>query len=140
MALSSKHPSYTKILPDWNLMADTHAGERRIKDQREMYLPVTSGQKADGMASGQPGKAAYDAYKERAVFPNSVKDAVESMLGVMHHKSPVIELPTIMEPMLESPKGEAPTVTLRATSGTMQIAIPPTADPANTSNLLGRFT
>lgn len=102
MTLSSKHPSYTERLPDWNLMADVHEGERKIKEQGKMYLPVTSGQKADGMSSGQAGKAAYDAYTERAVFPNSVKDAVEAMLGVMHHKPPVIELPTVMEPMLES--------------------------------------
>jgi hypothetical protein len=102
MALDSKHPSYTKALPDWNLMADVHEGERKIKDQGQLYLPVTSGQKADGMNKGQPGKAAYDAYRERAVFPNSVKDAVEAMLGVMHHKPPVIELPKPMEPMLES--------------------------------------
>ena len=102
MALSSKHPSYTKSSPDWNLMADVHEGERTIKEHGPKYLPVTSGQNADGMSSGQPGKAAYDAYVGRAVFPNSVKDAVEAMLGVMHHKPPVIELPAAMEPMLES--------------------------------------
>ncbi len=101
MSLSSKHPAFTKILADWILMADVHAGERRIKEQRDKYLPITSGQKADGMNTGQPGRAAYDAYKTRAVFPNSVKDAVEAMLGVMHHKPPVIELPKGMEPMLE---------------------------------------
>lgn len=101
MALSSKHPAHTKILPDWNLMSDVHAGERKIKDQGDKYLPITSGQRADGMNAGQPGKAAYDAYRARAVFPNSVKDAVEAMLGVMHHKPPVIELPSAMEPMLE---------------------------------------
>ena len=102
MALSSKHPSYIKTLQDWNLMSDVHAGERKIKEAGEQYLPVTSGQRADGMNTGQPGKAAYDAYVSRAVFPNSVKDAVEAMLGVMHHKPPVIELPKTMEPMLEN--------------------------------------
>ncbi len=101
MGLSSKHPSYVKILRDWNLMSDVHAGERKIKEAGDLYLPVTAGQKADGMVTGQPGKAAYDAYRTRAVFPNSVKDAIESMLGVMHHKPPVIELPSAMEPMLE---------------------------------------
>lgn len=102
MAISSKHPQYTKRSPDWELMHDVHEGERTIKDEGKKYLPVTAGQLADGMNANQPGKAAYDAYKERAVFPNSVKDAVEAMIGVMHHKPPVIELPTVMEPMLES--------------------------------------
>ncbi len=102
MSISSKHPQYVKQVPDWDLMHDVHEGERTIKDAGKKYLPVTAGQLVDGMNTNQPGKAAYDAYKERAVFPNSVKDAVEAMIGVMHHKPPVIELPTAMEPMLES--------------------------------------
>jgi len=102
MAISSKHPQYIKRVDDWNLMHDVHEGERTVKIEGRKYLPVTAGQLADGMNSNQPGKAAYDSYIERAVFPNSVKDAVEAMIGVMHHKPPVIELPTVMEPMRES--------------------------------------
>lgn len=102
MAISSKHPKYQKRVKDWDLMHDVHEGERTIKEAGDKYLPVTAGQRADGMNSNQPGAAAYAAYKERAVFPNSVKDAVEAMLGVMHHKPPVIELPKAMEPLRES--------------------------------------
>ncbi len=102
MSISSRHPQYQKRIDDWDLMHDVHEGERTIKDAGKKYLPVTAGQLADGMNEHQPGRAAYNAYLERAVFPNSVKDAVEAMLGVMHHKPPVIELPTVMEPMLKS--------------------------------------
>ena len=102
MAISSKHPQYIERAPDWDLMHDVHAGERTIKGETNKYLPITAGQLADGMNANQSGKAAYTSYLQRAVFPNSVKDAVEAMLGVMHHKPPVIELPKAMEPMLES--------------------------------------
>ncbi len=102
MPVDSKHPLYVQFLPDWVVMSDTHAGERVIKDAGETYLPATSGQKADGMTTGQPGRAAYDAYVLRASFPDVVKSAVDAMLGVMHHKPPVIELPAGMEDMREA--------------------------------------
>jgi hypothetical protein len=47
------------------------------------------------------GRAAYDAYRARAVFPELVKVGVKAMVGVMHHKAPVIELPEALEPLRE---------------------------------------
>ena len=82
-------------------MNDTNAGERIIKEAGETYLSATAGQKADGFTPGQPGRAAYDAYLLRASFPDIIRGAVESMIGVMHHKPPVIELPPVMENMRE---------------------------------------
>jgi hypothetical protein len=97
MAVSSKHPMYTDTLPDWQQMQDTYAGERTVKAAGVTYLPPTSGMIADGMTGTQPGLAAYNAYKKRAVYHNFVREAVQAMLGVMHHKPPVIELPAQME-------------------------------------------
>lgn len=102
MAANSKHPAYIAALPDWIVMQHTNAGERTIKSNRETYLSTTSGQRADGMASGQEGRAAYDAYLARAHYPSVVNDAVEAMIGVMHHKPPKIDLPAALEPMRES--------------------------------------
>ncbi|MEE8517609.1 MAG: DUF4055 domain-containing protein [Dehalococcoidia bacterium] len=82
-------------------MHDTHRGERQVKNKGTVYLPATSGQKDDGFTEGQPGKSAYDAYKTRAAFPDVVKMAVDAMVGVMHHKPAVIELPSALERMLE---------------------------------------
>ncbi len=57
---------------------------------------------ADGMLNERAtGYQAYVAYKRRAVVPDLMKDAVEAMIGVMHHKPPVIELPESMEPLRE---------------------------------------
>lgn len=102
MAVDSKHPLYSEFLTDWCTMWDTYRGERIIKEAGEEYLPATAGQKADGFTPGQLGHDAYTAYKKRAVFPDVVRAAVESMIGVMHHKPPVIELPAAMEPLRES--------------------------------------
>lgn len=115
MALDSKHPQYAIFLPDWVIMRDTNAGERVIKEALETYLPATSGQTSDGIKTGQPGRDAYNAYVTRASFPDIVRGSVESMIGVMHHKPPVIELPEAMEPMREMAtlKGESLELLLR---------------------------
>lgn len=102
MALSSKHPHYAEYSADWTLMRDAYKGERHVKEKGTEYLPATSGQIADGMSSPeQLGYKAYQAYRARAVFPDFVSDAVEVMLGMMHTKPPVFELPAVMEPLID---------------------------------------
>lgn len=115
MAINSVHPSYTIYVKDWELMADSHGGERVIKDKGEEYLPPTSGQVADGMQASQPGRMAYDAYKLRSRFPDIVKTAVDALTGVLHSKPPTIELPSQLEPMRENAtlNGESLEVLLR---------------------------
>jgi len=100
MALNSTNPLYSEFITDWITMRDTYRGERIVKDKGEAYLPATGGMKADGMNSANAiGYQAYKAYKERAVFHDFVSDAVEAMIGMMHHKPPVIELPSVLEDM-----------------------------------------
>lgn len=82
-------------------MRDSYAGEQAIKAKGFDYLPATPGQFLDGLQSGQIGYHSYIGYKTRACFPSYVTDAVKGMVGVMHHKPPVIELPAAMEPMRE---------------------------------------
>lgn len=101
MAIDTKHPLYAEFLEDWQMMRDTYRGERVVKARGQLYLPPTSGMVADGMAPEQPGAKAYQAYKARAVFHDFVADAVEAMIGMMHHKPPVIELPAALEPLRE---------------------------------------
>ncbi len=102
-SIDSRHPLYLEHIEDWEQLRDTYRGERIVKNRGTRYLPYTAGMIADGAAKGPetPGRKAYDAYRRRAVFPELVKEAVEAMLGVMHHKPPTIELPAAMEPLLE---------------------------------------
>ena len=100
--ISSHHPLYQTFVEDWEQMDDTYHGQRRVKEAGVRYLPPTQGMIEDGMKSAQQlGWKAYDAYRRRAVFPDFVAEAVEAMIGVMHHKPPQIELPSVMEPMRE---------------------------------------
>lgn len=102
MAVDSKHPLYGEQEPLWEQCRDTHKGEQTVKAKGRTYLSPTSGMVADGMANAlAPGSLAYAAYLKRAVLPDLVKDAVNAMLGVMHHKPPTIELPAAMEPLRE---------------------------------------
>lgn len=101
MPLDSKHPQYADALPAWLQLRDCYAGEIAIKQAGLTYLPATPGQLIDGMLTDQRGYQNYQAYKKRAVFPSFVSDAVKAMVGVMHHKPPIIELPPVLEPLKE---------------------------------------
>ncbi len=103
MGVESKHPLYTEFNQDWAQLRDTYRGERIVKERGHAYLPPTAGMLADGALNGtsSSGAKAYDAYRGRARFPELVRQAVETMLGVMHHKPPTIELPKKLEAMLE---------------------------------------
>jgi hypothetical protein len=104
--LSSKHPEYSIQWDNWVQMRDAYQGERQVKSKRTIYLPATSGQIADGMQqSTQPGWLAYEAYLKRARFPNFVREAVQTAIGMMHSQPPKIKLPKELE-NIRSSKGE----------------------------------
>jgi hypothetical protein len=117
MAIDSRHPDFIQVEPDYRVMRDTFGGERIIKEATIAYLPATGGQIADGALTNyySAGWQAYSAYLTRAVFPDFVKQAVETMVGVMHREEPVIELPAALEPMREhaTRKGETLQMLLR---------------------------
>lgn len=110
--LSAKHPQWTKQSSRWSLMQVSYEGEDCVKEAEQTYLPATSGMIQDGLKSGEGGKKRYDAYLQRAVYPDLISDAVEAMIGVMHRKPPVIEVPKAMEPMLEALSNEGETADL----------------------------
>ncbi len=116
MSVDSKHPLYSEFLADWQTMRDTYRGEHVVKEKGETYLPPTSGMRADGYPTVDSiGWRAYQAYKMRAVFHGFVDEAVRTLVGIMHHKPPTIELPESMEPMREdaTTKGESLEMLLR---------------------------
>lgn len=102
MAVDTKHPLYLEFDQDWIQLRDSYRGERIVKEAGFKYLPATAGMEADGIvAASDAGTKAYAAYRMRSRFPGFVKEAVEAMLGVMHHKEAVIELPAKLESLLE---------------------------------------
>lgn len=97
MGIDAKHPSYTKFQPDWEMLRDFYAGPQRVKDKGEAYLPPTEGMRIDGLEKDKPGFHAYNAYRNRARVPDYVKEAVEVLVGLLHQKEAIIELPEELE-------------------------------------------
>ncbi|GAG27505.1 unnamed protein product, partial [marine sediment metagenome] len=101
-SVSTQHPAYVAINPDWIKVRDFAAGPRAVKSKRTTYLPATSGmrQKGFGSTSGQTeGDALYSSYLTRAVVPELIKPAVNALVGVMHREAAEIQLPKVMEPL-----------------------------------------
>lgn len=110
---SARHPEYTDQSENWTLMRDAYRGERQVKSRRTLYLPATSGQIADGMMNAnQPGYLAYESYLKRARFPNFVREAVQTAIGMMHSQPPKIKLPKALE-NIRSSKSETMSQLLR---------------------------
>lgn len=103
MSAKSIHPRYTEMQASWKLGRDSYNGEKAIKDEGTTYLPPTSGQVEDGQGTNKTkGQNAYEAYKQRAYYPDIYKEAVEAAIGIMHRKPPTIELPKVLEGMEEN--------------------------------------
>ncbi len=112
MGVESKHPAYIESTDDWRIMRDSIQGERKIKESTIAYLPPTAGQIMDGalkIPRSSNGAAAYANYLARARYPDLVKTAVSTQVGVMVREPAVIKLPAQMESMRENAtrKGES---------------------------------
>lgn len=142
MSIDQNHPLYVDFLSDWVTMRDSYRGERIIKTKRFDYLPATPGMMLDGAEKpNTKGWFAYDAYIKRAVYHDFVRDAVEALVGMLHDKPPVIELPSSMEQYREraSNKGEDLETLLRRVNEQQLVTgrlglladMPEMPDPAN---------
>ena len=102
MALDDKHPLFSEKVPEWVQMRDTYAGERAVKKKRIEYLPPSEAMLQDGMVTpSSPGWKDYNAYLTRAYFHDVVRDAIRAMIGIMHMKPAVINLPPKLAPMMD---------------------------------------
>jgi hypothetical protein len=102
MTVSTVHPLYANMLKIWQKGRDCAQDESHIKSKRIVYLPPTANMVSDGQGTANSlGEKAYDSYLLRAVFPECYGDAIKIMVGLMHSKPPVIELPKVLEPMRE---------------------------------------
>lgn len=97
MGIDTKHPSYDKFRPDWDMLRDFYAGPQKVRDAGEKYLPPTEGMRIDGLEKDKPGYNAYNSYRNRARVPDYVKEAVEVLVGLLHQKEALIELPAQLE-------------------------------------------
>lgn len=110
MAVNSQHPSYVAMKPAWDRCDDCFEGQQRIKDKGPEYLPPTGGMVANGygVRPDSIGSAEYAAYIARAVYHDFFQQAVIGMTSIVHRKKGTIEVPKVIEGVLEkfSPEGE----------------------------------
>lgn len=85
----------------WLKLEDCYAGEETIKSAETIYLPATASMLRDGYPNTALGIAVYGAYKLRAEYPEYVRDAIETLVGVMHREPANIALPPEMEALRE---------------------------------------
>ena len=88
--LTNTCPGYDFFAEKWKRCRDVYAGSDRIKEKSEVYLPKSRWHRN----GGKDGEQDYNDYKSRAVFYSYLRDAVETVLGVLKKGEPTITLPT----------------------------------------------
>ena len=149
MSLKTLHPEYAYFLPTWIAMRDYYEGESAVKAKGELYLPPTSGMVIDGMLPNQIGYEIYKAYKDRAVFPDYIKEGVEALIGLIHQHDAKIELPPRMEYLRKKAtiNGESLLMLLRKMNEEQLITgrlgllvdLPSNPDPANPEPFISMY-
>jgi hypothetical protein len=87
-------PGYVSAAKGWSRVRDCIRGEQIIKEAREKYLPRPSGMTGEYAS-------AYDAYIERAHFPQVCSYALQGALGVIVSKLPEFNVPTELDYILK---------------------------------------
>lgn len=90
-------PGYDIFFEKWQRCREVYAGEDRVKQLGNKYLPMSNWHR-----SGNDGRADYEAFKQRAIFFDYFKDAIQTMLGVLGKGEPSIELPKSLSFMKDS--------------------------------------
>lgn len=99
--LTEKHPAFVAMSPIYELMDDSYGGSAVIKEKGKKYLRPTYSMTLDNCGTcGSKGTYNYDSYKHRANYPEYVKEGVNNMVGLMHSKPCVFQLPKEMEYLL----------------------------------------
>lgn len=91
MPVTTQHNEYHKMSSEWQKMRDCVAGQKRIHEQGEKYLPQLSGQ----------DRREYDGYKGRALFLNATGKTVDSLVGTVFRKPTEYEIPESMQSWAE---------------------------------------
>ncbi len=79
----SLHPQYMRAAPLWRKCRDAVAGQEAVHAAGETYLPRLSGQ----------SPAAYEAYRNRALFYNATRRTLDGLVGLLFRRPPLVEVP-----------------------------------------------
>lgn len=91
MAVTSQHAKYVKMLPKWQRCEDVSDGTDAVHEGGEVYLPKLKDQSQED----------YAKFVARTPFFNATWRTIAGLLGMVFSKSPVIEVPPAVTPMLD---------------------------------------
>lgn len=91
MGVTSRHSSYTKMLPKWTRCQDVSDGTDAVHDGGETYLPKLKDQSQED----------YAKFVARTPFFNATWRTIAGLLGMVFSKTPVIEVPAAVSIMLD---------------------------------------
>ena len=100
-AVSNKHPDYIDRFDEWKEMRDAARGERAVKAEGELYLPMP-----DGFSLNPRSAAMYSAYQTRAQFSEILAPTIRGMVGVIHRTEAQIDMPAAMQGLWERATGD----------------------------------
>lgn len=101
-----KRPELVEILPQYETVRDAIGGSPAVKAKRQKYLPIPN----PGDPSPQ-NAARYTAYLTRAVFYGVTGRTNRGLTGQIFLRDPVIEVPTVMQPVVDDTNGEGVSLT-----------------------------
>jgi hypothetical protein len=100
MSVKYIRPEVKKLLPIYKMIRDVLAGPKAIKDAKGTYLPIP-----DPGDDSEHAKKRYLNYVLRAMFFDATSRTHEGYLGQVFYREPQIELPPLLEVLLEDVDG-----------------------------------
>ena len=114
--LNFKHSDYKKMLPIWQQVDDTVAGDYAVKAKGQLYLP-----KPNSQDKSPENSARYADYVFRAEFFNATGRTLNSMVGTVYRKPPTIDLPESMDFALSNIDGNGLGITQQSQYVTKEV-------------------
>ncbi len=100
------------VLDIYYLIRDCIVGEFRIKQKGRKYLPQPNSED-----DSEENNLRYKDYVDRAVFYNVIKRTLDGFVGQVFIRDPVIEVPTILDNVVNNANGEGVSLTQLAKKG-----------------------
>ncbi|QJD54504.1 portal protein [Sphingomonas phage Kharn] len=105
MPVSSVRKELREKLKQYELIDDCLAGEQQVKYRQTKYLPMPN-----ASDTTPENMARYQAYLTRAVFFNVAQRTQFGLRGQVFLRDPLVELPSLLEPMLADATGSGVTL------------------------------
>ena len=105
MPVTSVRKELREKLKHYELIDDCLAGEMQVKYRQTKYLPMPNPDD-----TSKENMARYQTYITRAVFFNVAQRTQFGLRGQVFLRDPLIELPTLLQPMIEDATGSGVTL------------------------------